>query len=304
VNDTDALLLAWLLLAHLLADFVLQTDAIATAKFGSGPTAWRALALHAAIVGATTAPLALIYGLRGIGYVLLTVVTHLVIDRTKILLTLRDLREREAQASAASVPAPATPPADQAEPVDSPEATPEGPPLDQAWTPRPAALFAIDQMAHLGVLVIGWAVLLQGEAPAAGWVDLVNRLFANAGTAEFPRLVLVLVVLADLAIVDVRAGSMFVATLVRAPLPRAADRASAASPARIGATIGVMERLIVSALVLAAAYNAIGLVVAAKTVARFRQLDDRQFAEYYLLGTLASITVAILAALVAQGLLA
>jgi hypothetical protein len=45
-------------------------------------------------------------------------------------------------------------------------------------------------------------------------------------------------------------------------------------------------------------------VVAAKTVARFRQLDDRQFAEYYLLGTLASITVAILAALVAQGLLA
>ena len=295
MNDADAMLLAWLLLAHLLADFVLQTDAIAIAKFGTGPTAWRALVLHAAIVGVTTAPLALIYGIRGVGYVLLTVVTHFVIDRTKIALTLREQREREGP-SASPVP--------QEGPPDDAEATPEGPPLDRAWTPRPAALFALDQLAHLGVLVIGWAVLLEGVAPAGGWVDLVNQLFNNAGTAEFHRLVLVLVVLADLAIVDVRAGSMFVATLVRAPQPRAADGPSAASPARIGATIGVMERLIVSALVLAAAYNAIGLVVAAKTVARFRQLDDRQFAEYYLLGTLASITVAILAALVAQGLLA
>jgi hypothetical protein len=296
MNDADALLLAWLLLAHLLADFVLQTDAIAIGKFGTGATAWRALALHATIVGAGAAPLALIYGVRGLGYVLLTVVTHLVIDRAKIVLTLREQHER-------AVPV-ANPAAEPGEGVNDPEATPEGPPLDQTWTPRPAALFALDQLAHLGVLVIGWAVLLQGVAPTGAWVDLVNRLFSNAGTAEFHRLWLVLVVLTDLAIVDVRAGSMFVATMVRAPQPRTTDGTSAAPPAKIGATIGVMERLIVSALVLAAAYNAIGLVVAAKTVARFRQLDDRQFAEYYLLGTLASITVAILAALVAQGLLA
>jgi hypothetical protein len=295
MTDADALLLAWLLLAHLLADFVLQTDAIAIAKFGTGPRAWRALALHAAIVGAAAAPVVLVYGVRGAGYVLLTVITHLAIDRTKIVLTLRDQRQREAAGR--------PPLGAQDQPVADPDATPEGPPLDRAWTPRPAALFALDQLAHLGVLVIGWAVLLVGAPATAGWVELVNRLFSNAGTAEFHRLVLVLVVLTDLAIVDVRAGSMFVATLVRAPQPRA-DGASAASQARIGATIGVMERLIVSALVLAAAYNAIGLVVAAKTVARFRQLDDRQFAEYYLLGTLASITVAVLAALLAQGLLA
>ena len=43
---------------------------------------------------------------------------------------------------------------------------------------------------------------------------------------------------------------------------------------------------------------AIGLVVTAKTIARFRQLEDRQFAEYYLLGTLASIATAILTGMV------
>jgi hypothetical protein len=48
----------------------------------------------------------------------------------------------------------------------------------------------------------------------------------------------------------------------------------------------------------------IGLVVAAKTLARFKQLDDREFAEYYLLGTLASVTIAVATSLIAQAALA
>ena len=48
---------------------------------------------------------------------------------------------------------------------------------------------------------------------------------------------------------------------------------------------------------------AIGFVVAAKTLARFRQLDDREFAEYYLLGTLASVAVAIVTALAGRAAL-
>ena len=56
-------------------------------------------------------------------------------------------------------------------------------------------------------------------------------------------------------------------------------------------------------LVLAGAEAAIGLVVAAKTLARFKQLDDRQFAEYYLLGTLASVSVALATGLLAAAAL-
>ncbi|GAC1664349.1 MAG: hypothetical protein NVS9B8_04610 [Candidatus Limnocylindrales bacterium] len=48
---------------------------------------------------------------------------------------------------------------------------------------------------------------------------------------------------------------------------------------------------------------AIGFVVAAKTLARFRLLDDRDFAEYYLLGTLASVSVAIISALIGRAAL-
>jgi hypothetical protein len=77
-----------------------------------------------------------------------------------------------------------------------------------------------------------------------------------------------------------------------------------ASPIRIGATIGVLERLLIVVFVLSGAVAAIGFVVAAKTLARFKQLDDRDFAEYYLLGTLASVTVGLGSALLAQAALA
>jgi hypothetical protein len=73
--------------------------------------------------------------------------------------------------------------------------------------------------------------------------------------------------------------------------------------ARVGATIGILERLLVCVFVLTNADVAIGFVVAAKTLARFKQLDDREFAEYYLLGTLGSVAVAIGSALVARATL-
>ena len=88
-------------------------------------------------------------------------------------------------------------------------------------------------------------------------------------------------------------------------MPRPASPSEGhAPPAQIGATIGILERLLIVAFVLTGSAAAIGFVVAAKTLARFRQLDDRDFAEYYLLGTLASVAVALGSALVADAALA
>jgi hypothetical protein len=76
-----------------------------------------------------------------------------------------------------------------------------------------------------------------------------------------------------------------------------------APPARVGEAIGILERLLIVTFVLVGAEAAIGLVIAAKTLARFRQLDDRDFAEYYLLGTLASVAIAAISAFVAVAVL-
>jgi Protein of unknown function (DUF3307) len=273
-----SLVLAWLVFGHLLADFVLQTEAIALGKFGDGRPAWRALGMHVAVVGLVNLPVVLVFGLAGFAFVLVTGLSHLLIDRAKIVLT---MRADTTSASSADDPA-------------------EGPPLDRSWTAFPALLFVLDQLAHLGVLVVAWALMLAGAVPLTLWSDTVNGLLGSMDRSAFHTAVLGLVVIADLAIVNVRAGSLFVATLVRAPRTKEAPgTGGGASPARVGATIGVLERLIVSALVLVNASSAIGLVIAAKTLARFKQLDDREFAEYYLLGTLASVAVAILTSLLA-----
>jgi hypothetical protein len=67
------------------------------------------------------------------------------------------------------------------------------------------------------------------------------------------------------------------------------------SPAELarGRIIGILERAIALTLVLLGQYGALGLVVAAKALARFRGLEERDFAEYFLIGTLASLLVAL-----------
>jgi hypothetical protein len=278
-----SLVLAGLVLAHLVADFVLQTDAIAVGKFGDGPSAWRWLGVHVLVVAVVNLPLVLIFGVPGLVFVAMTALTHLAIDRTKIVLTRRSAPPTREAVAEGGDPA-------------------EGPPLDRAWSARPAGLFVLDQLSHLAVLLVLWALILAGTATTGLWDDLTARLGRVIDPTDVHRFVLVVVVLADLAIANVRGGALLVATLVQAPVRHDAASAAAAgtvSPAKVGATIGVMERLIVCALVLVGEYAAIGLVIAAKTIARFKQLEDRQFAEYYLLGTLASVSVAILTGMLA-----
>jgi hypothetical protein len=354
------LTLAWLILAHLVADFVLQTNGVVAAKTARGTRAVRGFVDHAAGVAVCLVPVALAFGGPGLMVLVTIVLSHVIIDRLKIVTTRRteaaalaeSRRQREGAAPAAG--------------------------LGRAWTPAPAAWFILDQLAHLAVIWLAWAIWLAGTAPTAGWATAVGLVTAGSDPTVVHEAILAFVVVVALLIANVRGGAIFVATLVRplevgdelighvadgesdaagaggssgagtrrggpsagpvaaaGPVPAAghgwsirigpltgrvvADpppatdpagggqvsggRVASPPPARVGATIGVLERLLIVTFVLVGAESAIGLVVAAKTIARFRQLDDRDFAEYYLLGTLASVSVAIVTALVARAAL-
>lgn len=65
----------------------------------------------------------------------------------------------------------------------------------------------------------------------------------------------------------------------------------------IGRYIGLVERAIITLLVVTNATGAIGFVIALKALARFKQFEDRRFAEYYIIGSLLSILGAILCGL-------
>ena len=345
------LTIAWLVLAHLTADFLVQTGSVVRDKNASGRRAWRGLAVHALGVGIVLVPVIPAFGLPGLWFLVATVVTHVIIDRSKVLAT------RGAEARALS----------EAHARHEPPAPAAG--LGRAWTPMPGAYFIADQVAHLAVLVVAWAVWLSAAPLTTGWSDAVDTLLGSLDRDPdtFHATVLALVVVACLLIANVRAGALFVATLVRPfeAMTGADDRLSTVSiahagppvgekpavpdepavpavaaappksrwsfrigpvegqveadpapapapkaeippvppPSQVGATIGILERLLIVVFVVISAEAAVGFVIAAKTIARFRLLDDRDFAEYYLLGTLGSVSVAIFTGLLAKAAL-
>jgi len=344
------LTIAWLILAHLVADFILQTSGVVAAKTARDGRAWRGFLGHATGVAACLVPLVLAFGSWGAVALAVIVLSHVVIDQVKIVATRRT--EAAALAEARRRHEGAAPAAG----------------LGRAWTPLPAGWFILDQVAHIAVIGVVWAVWLAGSALTPGWSSGVAAVTGGWDQQLFHQVVLTVVIVIALLIANVRGGAIFVATLVRplevgdeligggpagaasrvaagegtgsaaapaagrgwsirfgplsgrvvadpspvdlpVPAARPADgdilgeRVMLPPPARVGATIGVLERLLIVTFVLVGADAAIGFVIAAKTIARFRQLDDRDFAEYYLLGTLASVSVAIVTGLVARAAL-
>ena len=61
---------------------------------------------------------------------------------------------------------------------------------------------------------------------------------------------------------------------------------------KIGSLIGILEREIILLLGLMEQYGAIGFVLTAKSLARYKQLENKAFAEKYLVGTLLSAFIA------------
>ncbi|WP_294234245.1 hypothetical protein [uncultured Sphingomonas sp.] len=56
-----------------------------------------------------------------------------------------------------------------------------------------------------------------------------------------------------------------------------------------GRWIGAFERLILAVGIIVHSWEILAAVIALKTVARFKDMDDRAFAEYFLVGSLFSI---------------
>src|ERR1043166_8463771 len=73
------------------------------------------------------------------------------------------------------------------------------------------------------------------------------------------------------------------------------DRTAGAIDVARGRAIGSLERALALTLLLLGGHGAGGWVIAGKSLARFKALEEREFAEYFLIGTLASFLLAVLA---------
>lgn len=161
----------------------------------------------------------------------------------------------------------------------------------QAGRPRRLGLFLLDQSAHLVVVLLAWLFLWdtagvpQLRVPA-GWLDpwLLTSVLAAAFALNWTG------------------GSTIVSAVLEALVPGLEEREERSGVAGGGRLIGILERTLTLILILFGQWGAVALLVTAKSVARFEELKERHFAEYYLVGTLTSLLVAVVIGVGLKGL--
>lgn len=151
-------------------------------------------------------------------------------------------------------------------------------------------LLVLDQAAHLSVIAGVWMLMRDVAGPSRAWIPgnwLEGWLMASLVVAAFA--------------VNATGGSAVVRGVL-GPLGGTVVRRDRSGGAGAGRLIGILERTITLILILAGQWAAMALLATAKSVARFDDLKDREFAEYYLVGTLTSLLVAILIGLALLGI--
>jgi hypothetical protein len=152
------------------------------------------------------------------------------------------------------------------------------------WPSLAREWFLLDQALHGAVLVLVWAQLTETARIVEG-LPFPPDLLATIG------------ILVSAYAFNV--GGM--SAVVVGELARLRIRPEGALAA--GRVIGVLERLFALTLILLDRWEALGFLLAAKSLARFKELDRQDRAEYYLVGTLVSLLGVSATALVVRGLL-
>jgi len=132
-------------------------------------------------------------------------------------------------------------------------------------------VFITDQLLHI-IIIFLLCSFYQSRFPITSFLDY-NRILR-----------IVLVFLLILKPVNIAFRKVF------SHIKPKMDKDAAESEFNTGQLIGNMERILIVIFLLLGQFTAIGLVFTAKSITRYNKIaEDKEFAEYYLLGTLFSI---------------
>lgn len=145
--------------------------------------------------------------------------------------------------------------------------------------------FVIDQVLHIAIIyACVYAFGLNEQVK-----DRLTALASAVPAEQILRYAVLFIIILEPASVFVKKLSAYVSV--------GASNGGQKKEAPVGSIIGKLERILTVILVLCDELGAIGFVLTAKSIARYKQLDDQCFAEKYLVGTLSSTAIAIIAAL-------
>jgi len=254
-------ILSLLFIAHLLGDFYFQSDKLAIEK----NIKWHKMALHGFIY--TLCIIALInlfFENASLLFPLLLAAIHLLIDVLKRLF----LRYRRTKK-------------------------------------HPIRLFFTDQVVHfVTILVIAWFYAstqhIALSTLSTTLHEIYSNLFVNIPAYQAIHLICVLLfVWKPSAMIT----AMVLETVRYKQQPKQSidvseNNVSIEQKKNAGRYIGILERLLTVIFIIMGQYTAIAFTLTAKSVARFKELENADFAEQYLIGTLMSQLLAIVSTVI------
>lgn len=161
-----------------------------------------------------------------------------------------------------------------------------------------ARTFSIDQALHVLTIAVS-SLVLSGTSP---WV--LPQALELSPSARMHVLEIATVYLGVVV-----SGGYLIRYLTKSFRGAIDDEASSSgSPAETelknaGLYIGYLERLLILTAILAKSATLVGLILTGKSIARFPELRKPSFAEYFLIGTLLSVSLAVLGGLLLQEML-
>lgn len=151
--------------------------------------------------------------------------------------------------------------------------------------------FSLNQLIHI-VMIVGMYYILNLE-------NLTNNLYIKLQDYENFKAIILYILIFSI-ILD--PASVFIRKLFISISPKTYPKANL-EELKAGNIIGKLERIIIAILLLNNQIGVIGFVLTAKSIARFKQMENRDFAEKYLIGTLTSFLIVLVSVLILKGLL-
>ena len=151
--------------------------------------------------------------------------------------------------------------------------------------------FSLNQLIHI-VMIVGMYYILNLE-------NLTNNLYTKLQTYEDFKII-VLYTFVFSIILD--PASVFIRKLFTSISPKTYPKTNL-EELKAGNIIGKLERIIIAILLLNNQFGIMGFVLTAKSIARFKQMENKDFAEKYLIGTLTSFLIALISVLILKELL-
>ena len=152
-------------------------------------------------------------------------------------------------------------------------------------------IFSINQLIHFVILI--------GIYYIFNLANSVSNLYLKLeGYENFKTIILYISVFS----IIFEPASLFIRKLFTSIAPKTYPKENL-EELKAGNIIGKLERIIIAILLLNNQFGVIGFVLTAKSIARFKQMEDKNFAEKYLIGTLTSFLIVLVTVLLLKGLL-